>query len=277
LKFLIFEPSKAQVDSEEHHISVRSGEEREEYRRKTNFLIQAFYEAYHKLIKLSVDDPRFYPLLYPLLSLCSIPLLTYFWQGQPLLNLGRLTDYLFIGINIIGGLAGIFPEMFLILKKKNISKSETIHDFAGHHPQCERYVNHVIPLKGHILCAGCAGLTIGALFSILTSLYYLIMGWGYNVTPTFWIGFLLVAAGILQHLIDFDNPIIHSLLNIIFVFGDALLRIGLRLLNGGSILDFYYLFLTLYWIDSRIKLSEIDHILVCASCVKEGCSNRLNK
>lgn len=277
MKILIAELPKACALCEGPHFKLSPDEESEEYRRKTPFLTQHFYEIYHVLKKSSIKDPRFYSLLYPLLSLCSIPLLTYFWQGQSLLNLGRLTDYLFIGINAIGGLAGFFPEKFLSLKKRDIPKSETIHDFAGHHPQCERYVNHVIHLKGHVFCAGCTGLTIGALVSILIFIYYLIMGWDFNVTVTFWIGFFLVAAGVLQHLIDFDNPMIHSLLNIIFVFGVALLRIGLRMLNDGSVLDFYFLFLTLYWIDSRIKLSEIDHILVCSKCVKEGCSTRLNK
>ena len=86
----------------------------------------------------------------------------------------------------------------------------------------------------------------------------------------FWVGFALTMVGILQHVLDLDNPIIHASLNAALVLGISMDRFAAESLNGGALVAVYTNALTLYLIIARIELSQNDHHLTCEDCM-ESC------
>jgi protein-S-isoprenylcysteine O-methyltransferase Ste14 len=254
---------------EEPNLTKRFGSEYTEYKIKTPFILPSVREVYTWLKETSKNDLRFSPLTISLSGLWATALLTYYTPSEPS-AFQWLTDATFIFICVVGGFAGVYPEKLRFLQNSERILGESTRGFIGHHPPCSTYNSHTLKTPIGSICAGCAGLTLGSIAAISITFIATFYELGFG-TQTFWIGFLLVASGIIQHLIDFDNPHVHATLNLALVSGVALLRIGARLLNGGFILDLLIIALSLYWIDSRIALSEIDHKHLCAQCITQPC------
>ncbi len=254
---------------EEPNLTKRFGSEYTEYKKRTPFILPRFREIYRWLREVSQNDPRFSILAISLFGLWATAFLTYYSPSEPS-AFQWLTDAVFIFICVVGGIAGVYPEKLRFLHNSGRKLGESTRGFIGHHPPCSTYNSHTLKTPIGSICAGCAGLTLGSIAAISITFIATFYEWGF-VTQTFWVGFLLVASGIIQHLIDFDDPRLHATLNIALVAGVALLRIGARLLNGGFTLDLLIIALSLYWIDSRIALSDIDHERLCAQCITQPC------
>jgi hypothetical protein len=59
---------------------------------------------------------------------------------------------------------------------------------------------------------------------------------------------------------------LHLSLNILFVLGPFFLLLGLFTLNPTLVAELYLLTLILFWILTRITLSQIQHAKICQIC-----------
>jgi hypothetical protein len=192
----------------------------------------------------------------------------------------------FILICFLGILAGVYPKSCLkILDVKGIQNSDTYGvnsisktglgiSIVGHHPTCGKFSNHVISFSNKIYCAGCTGLIIGAIISILGSLiYFFVSPINANVNFTFfWLGFALIILGLTQHkLYIFGRSSLHLFLNIIFPVGALFLVIGVNEIIENFFLNLFLLAFIIYWIFTRILLSKEEHRKICEACDMESC------
>jgi len=154
------------------------------------------------------------------------------------------------------------------------SMTESAKKFEGHHPSCGNFSAHVFHLGDKKCCAGCTGLVIGAIISFFgtlifsfTKLFLDDMG-----IVFFWLGFVWIVLGLLQYnLLDVQRSFIHLFLNVIFVLGAFLFLVGMEEISSNPILEGYLLTLTLFWILTRILLSEQEHRKICIACGLKSC------
>jgi hypothetical protein len=96
---------------------------------------------------------------------------------------------------------------------------------------------------------------------------YIFFGLGsLNQELVFWSGGLFLTFGILQHFIDLESSVIHFFLNIILVCGVAIIIITVDFMETGIFVNIYALAMTLFWISSRIRISQEEHIDSCNQC-----------
>jgi membrane-bound ClpP family serine protease len=146
--------------------------------------------------------------------------------------------------------------------------------FVGHHPTCENFSAHILQFGSKIYCAGCTGLVLGAIISLLGILLYSFhdYNFGGNAALIFWVGFISVVCGLLQyHIPNGNSGLVHFFLNVTFVLGAFLLLVGVNNITSNFILEVYLLALTTYWIIARIIFSQIEHRKICATCL-QSCS-----
>ncbi len=192
---------------------------------------------------------------------------------------------IFIIICLLGILIGVFPSKCLGIlhfrtsnvvsrkKEQNVLKKSG-GKFSGHHPTCHHFNSHVLHLKNETFCAGCTGLVIGAIISFFGSLLYFFLDFyvQYDVL-VFSLGFFGVFCGLLQYrLPKKDSNKIHFFLNIIFVVGAFLLLIGVDKITSSFFLELYLLIIILFWIITRIMLSQVEHKKICAICDLKKCT-----
>jgi hypothetical protein len=145
----------------------------------------------------------------------------------------------------------------------------------GHHPDCGEFPAHVIRVEGHFFCAACTGLFLGALLALLGTILYFFVGLEFVH-----IGFLVVLigqAGIILGFVQlkFKN-FIRSALNAFFVFGAYLVLMGVDMIGENALIDFYLIGLIIFWIWTRILLSQWDHWRTCQAC-KLNCELKKNR
>lgn len=146
----------------------------------------------------------------------------------------------------------------------------------GHHPTCNHYTGHIIKVKGRVYCAGCSGLVTGAFLSLVgTVLYFFLAIPLYYPHFFFWLGFVMVVLGLLQHpfylLLKIQHGLIRVIMNIFFVVGSFLLLAGIAELTNNLVIEIYLLLLILYWIFTRIIMSKWTHRRICNQCDLTGC------
>jgi len=186
---------------------------------------------------------------------------------------------------VLGILAGIFPsKCSSMLHFERAKKGEFTQEsadspektlvFRGHHPDCGSFGAHVIRVNHMVFCAGCVGLILGAVLSLFgVALYFFInMSFELNYFLAFWIGFVGIFCGLLQyHLSNWGKSSIHLAVNIYFVFGVFLFLVGVDGIIQNTIVDFYLIILSLFWLYTRILLSQLDHRKICNSCHVREC------
>jgi len=233
------------------------------------------------------DVLSFYFISTSLLGLCILAILTFSvstatvtssWQKQ-------MVGSIFGTICILGIIAGTFPSKCTSHFKRSQDGSyhrtkqtrtdEAALRFEGHHPTCGNFSAHVFRLSGKRYCAGCAGLVTGAVISLFGSFLYFFAGFctGEAGRVVFWLGFASVTFGLLQYnLPNLNKGSVHLFLNVIFVVGAFLLLVGVNRVNGNLAIDLYLLTLVIYWITTRIMLSQNEHKRVCTDCGVKSCS-----
>lgn len=198
-----------------------------------------------------------------------------------------LISGIFISICVLGILAGCWPSRcFSVTNLQRVRSREFAAAsgvngllkkplrLKGHHPDCIEFQDHVVRIHSSTLCAGCVGLVLGAVLSILGSAAYFLGGFSVSQVPqlTFWVGFLWVCCGLLQYSVSIlGRGFIHLTVNVFFVLGVLLLLISLDQIRQNTILDLYFLTLTLFLIYTRIVLSQLDHKKTCSTCHLEKC------
>jgi len=234
-------------------------------------------------------------LFISLLGLCFIALLTlnaavpvtdFPWR-KPLIG------SIFSSICVLGTLSALFSSRcsrILHFKigngRKTPNEAEPISlkqkslQFRGHHPSCGNFPAHVLVVANKTFCAGCLGLALGGTVSLVgTFLYFLA-----DISLTgeylfvFWAGFVGVACGLLQyHLLRFEKSFVHMFVNVIFVLGALMLLVGADALTGSLPILIYILALDIFWIYTRIALSQWNHSTICYKCKAEACPSYLRR
>ncbi len=259
---------------EEPGLERRFGDEYRGYRRRTPFLI---------------PDPRLLfspPALCLGLSLIGLILLAVLTFSPTRGGMSppyqrQLIGSVFLAICFVGGAAGVYPSKvssMLHSRASGINPQEEPTEqadslaFRGHHPPCEGFSSHILSFRGRAYCAGCAGLVAGAAISISVGIPYFF--WGLQVgsqEALFWVGFVFVILGLFQHRIDLDDPVVHFLLNVVFVVGPLLLLMAVDGMIDDLLVDSYLLGLVIFLIATRILLSQTDHVKTCSNCGVESC------
>ena len=142
--------------------------------------------------------------------------------------------------------------------------------YEGHHPPCSGFRSHVVTISSRKYCAGCTGLALGALLSLVG--IALLLG-SLNYLPfavLFWLGFALVLIAQFQHLLPVSGSI-RLVISLGFSFGAFLMLAGGDGLVSSAFLDFYCLSLIVFLIISRTMISRESHAMVCSSCRLERC------
>ncbi len=271
---------------EERNLERRFGETYVAYKRRTPFLFpkcgSLFGARADRLSSRGGLMPWVF-ISFSVVGLLLLTLLTYNLNSVVFPLQRQVVGSLFGVICAFGVIAGVRPKLcsetahFKKERDKSGSEGKTLghgqSGLSGHHPECEGFSGHVLRLGGRKYCAGCMGLVTGAVMSVVGSLIYFfadvnIAGAGVGL---FWVGFVGVLLGLLQYNLFIRWASVHYLLNVCFVVGAFLLLIGISELTSDFALQLYFLALTVFWIFTRIMLSQWEHKRICAKCSVDPC------
>lgn len=139
----------------------------------------------------------------------------------------------------------------------------------GHHPSCEGFTAHEFQIGKKTFCTACMGLLLGALIALFGVASYFFRGWniGENISLLLISGVLSVGLGLSQYMFfDVQRRLIRLLLNAFFIFGTFLVLAGIDAVANSLILDFFVVFLCVFWLFTRILLSKHTHNEICQTC-----------
>ena len=196
-----------------------------------------------------------------------------------------LVGAIFSMVCVLGILAGIFPSKcsgmfhFRPAKQGELTQEPAkLHKktlaFQGHHPDCGSFGAHVFRVGIRVFCAGCIGLILGAALSLLGAAMYFFLRLSFELDNflVFWVGFIGVSCGLLQyHLFNWGKNSVHLAVNTFFVFGVFLLLVGVDAITQNVTTDLYLIALSIFWLFTRILLSQQDHRRICTACSVEEC------
>ncbi len=157
-----------------------------------------------------------------------------------------------------------------ILESAPDSQSSNIR-FEGHHPDCVHFQKHTFLINGKKYCPGCSGLFIGALIAIFGVLFYYFAGLpSLYVENFFWIGAGMVFLALF--LIVFINleKKLKFISNLSLVLGSFFILLGIIGAKDNFLMEIYFIVLIIFWIITRIGVSEEYHENICKNCLEES-------
>ncbi len=203
----------------------------------------------------------------------------------------QIVGSIFIVICLLGAIVGVRPSSFSKSKTLNSSQVEIVDSqetelhkqepaHQGHHYSCDSFSSHVLKVGGGVYCAGCTGLTTGAIIAIFGSLVYFFIGIPlFNEHIVFWFGFSGVLIGLVQHRIyrklSISSGFVRFSFNVIFVLGAFFLLVGANQITGYLSVDFFIICVVLLWILNRIVMSKAEHQWICEQCSDISCIHTL--
>ncbi|MCS7115402.1 MAG: hypothetical protein RMJ15_04800 [Nitrososphaerota archaeon] len=210
-------------------------------------------------------------LVLPLTLYKSTPPWSLAWRKQ-------LIGALLALICISGILAALFPDKCSKtfhsrkrkktqnLKVKNLNPSmESVH-FRGHHPDCGNFDAHIIRLNRRVLCAACTGLLFGGVLVLAGTASYFFLEVNFLGKPGLW-SVLAGQIGIVLGFFQFKfKGFTRSFMNTLFVFSCFLVLVGVDALAENLLIDLYLICLIIFWLFTRILLSQWDHLQICRRC-----------
>jgi hypothetical protein len=188
-----------------------------------------------------------------------------------------LVGSVFSLICIAGITATLFPDKctrtFHSQTRKKQSSDDN-PDFAlhepsialkGHHPDCGEFSAHTILVDGHVFCAACTGLLSGGTAALIGTGLYFFAGWGVSQLD-FWC-VLTGQAGVFLGFIQLKfRGYVRLVVNALFVFGTFLVLVGIDKLVANLFVDLYLIGLAIFWLWTRIIISQWDHQRTCSGC-----------
>jgi hypothetical protein len=192
---------------------------------------------------------------------------------------------IFSSICVIGILAVFSPNKCLRIfnigkKNKNVGSDSaklashgTSNALQGHHPTCGNYDAHVFRIKGKTVCAACVGLLLGGLLALAGAAVYFFGYW--HVAEHSSLMVLLGIVGVSFGLFQFKfRSLVRLFVNTFFVLGTLLILTGIDELVHSLIFDLFVVSLIIFWLFTRISLSQWDHEMICSGCEIENCRVR---
>ena len=149
---------------------------------------------------------------------------------------------LFYSICIFGITLAFYPrwyKKFLSFKDNeinNVKVNKIKKKLIGHHPDCDKFRNHIIRIKNKYYCAGCLGLAIGSVSSIIFGFIYLIFHdfFLFSYYIYILIGILFIVITYIEILFPMRNSYFHVALNTFFIIGFLLITLGILELSGNN-------------------------------------------
>lgn len=185
----------------------------------------------------------------------------------------------FGAVCIIGSLASIFPNScskissFKMIKILNTSHSTEKSASRGHHYPCNKYLNHILRAGEKYFCATCSGLLIGAFIGIIGSIWYF-SGFSHverisNLAP---IGMIVVFFGLFQSILPkMNGALVRFFAGLSLVLGSFLLLVSLDQTINSTFVDLFFVAVSIFWIFTKINLSQREHRLTCLNCSIKQC------
>ncbi len=203
----------------------------------------------------------------------------------------RLHEHLFWRKPLIGSIFGVVcflgilavfysrwcSRIFQLEKERSnpfhlgkVASHRTSSTLQGHHPDCGHFSGHVFQIGDKKFCAACIGLFLGGLSAFAGSLLYFFANWSVeqNNSLVIWLGILGVGFGLFQFKF---RSFIRLFFNISFVLGTLLILVGVDKLVQSVTVDLFLVALTLFWLYTRIVLSQWDHERICSACKIVNC------
>ena len=187
----------------------------------------------------------------------------------------------------MGIIAGLYPfscNNILISKNKTLKK-EILENkeikylkMEGHHPNCEKFQDHIFYFKDNTYCAGCTGLVTGGIVSlILVAIGFL------RIIPLNYFN-IIFYAGLITQLITLtyfmiirqSRNILKIFFNIIFVLSYCLLFISVIIAYNNIFLYLYVTILLFVVILTRTSISRYKHKIICNDCNLMECDIPFN-
>jgi uncharacterized membrane protein len=155
--------------------------------------------------------------------------------------------------------------------KKNADKEllQNKKKYIGHHPNCKVFKNHTFKIKKKRYCAGCFGLYLGSLISIVIMLFYVFNS--LEISKTFYylilfVGFIIIYFSYLEIIINYRISILHIISNILLVVSFLMITISILELIEDPIFAIITILLSFLWVDTRITISKWNHKDICYRC-----------
>jgi len=138
----------------------------------------------------------------------------------------------------------------------------------GHHPSCEIFSDHEFQIGRKTFCAGCTGLLIGALVSLVTVSTYFLgqVELDRAAVPLLGFGFIAVIVGLLTPILVTKRSTIRLATNALFILGMSSILVGADALLRSVEIDIYLIALGAFWLMTRISISRLNHEMICTNC-----------
>jgi hypothetical protein len=152
----------------------------------------------------------------------------------------------------------------------------TSNVLEGHHPTCGKYSAHIFRIRNKTFCAACIGLLLGGLLALAGAVVYFFCDW--HVADYSSLSVLLGTVGVSSGLFQFKfRSLIRLSLNALFVLGALSILIGIDESVHSLVFDLFVVCLIVFWLFTRISLSQWDHEIICSGCDTENCKIREDK
>ena len=166
------------------------------------------------------------------------------------------------------------PKMFDNVSRLDERKTTTLFGFKlthGHHPSCDSFSDHEFQIGEKTFCAGCTGLLIGALISLVTvSAYFLSqVQLSKVVIPLVGFGFTAVLVGLLTPIFIARRSATRLTTNALFILGMSSILVGADASLHNMQIDLYLIALDALWLTTRISLSQLSHKRICMDCTRK--------
>jgi len=141
----------------------------------------------------------------------------------------------------------------------------------GHHPKCESFSDHELQIGNKTFCAGCTGLLIGALISLVTVSAYFLSQVQIDkaAIPLVRFGFITVLVGLLTPVFIAGRSAIRLATNAFLILGMSSILVGADTLLHNVQIDLYLMALDVLWLMTRVSLSQLNHERICANCIRK--------
>ena len=194
------------------------------------------------------------------------------------LNDKLVVSALFIVSCCVGISLALFPGWIRRIGSKETTAAKDMdtyqtRSFFGHHPDCERFQAHRITIGNKTWCAGCFGLLLGSLVSILFTVIYATFSTGFS---QFFYGLLLFLGLVLVVVIFLETvsknrlPATHVFFNAMLIPSFFFITMSVTELTGKALFGVFTVLLCVLWLDTRVTLSTWRHRSTCSLC-KESC------
>ena len=217
-----------------------------------------------------------YYIILSSIAVFFLILLTFFGSFKPTINVydRLIIAIIFIIICLFGISIAIYPGWYKKIRESK-NHNENNHQIIktikrkGHHPNCNKFKDHILKTKHKSYCAGCLGLAIGSFISILLMIFYIIIA-NEQFLQIFQIliliGFIFIIISYFEIVLPLRNVIFHITSGILLVVSFFIITISIFELTGIIIYGMISILLSLLWLDTRIQLSIWRHKHICNNC-----------